>query len=257
MGRYPKRKKKAAKTLRRYCRHIGYRIQHYGELILRCPGRICEYILGLLCYRRSPWYGMTSYDDFAREHGRYGEFQLWRKANRYMPKNTVWFANLYLPKKDETTCEIDLLAVSTRGIFVFESKNYIGRIFGDEKNPYWYQLFRHDPRKNFQKFSFFNPIMQNAMHCRWLKNTLNMPDLPIYSFVVFGNRCRLQRIKCSTENTVLCNQRSMRKYIRKYCPKTLTADRVQTIAEKLKPYTDINYFQKIQHIRAIESKKQR
>lgn len=41
--------------------------------------------------------------------------------------------NLYLPKEDGSTTEIDLIMLSETGILVFESKNYSGWIFGDEK----------------------------------------------------------------------------------------------------------------------------
>lgn len=38
------------------------------------------------------------------------------------------------------TYEIDLIMISETGIYVFESKNYSGWIFGDEKQRYWTQI---------------------------------------------------------------------------------------------------------------------
>ena len=46
-------------------------------------------------------------------------------------------ANLYIPKGDGTTIEIDLLLVDTTSIYVIESKNSSGWIFGDEKSKNW------------------------------------------------------------------------------------------------------------------------
>lgn len=43
--------------------------------------------------------------------------------------------NVYVPKDDGSTSEIDLLYITQKGIFVFESKNYSGWIFCDEKSP--------------------------------------------------------------------------------------------------------------------------
>ena len=45
--------------------------------------------------------------------------------------------NVYLPKDNGETSEIDVLYITQKGIFVFESKNYSGWIFGDEKGQYW------------------------------------------------------------------------------------------------------------------------
>lgn len=40
--------------------------------------------------------------------------------------------NIYIPKENGETSEIDLLYITQKGIFVFESKNYSGWVFGDE-----------------------------------------------------------------------------------------------------------------------------
>lgn len=45
--------------------------------------------------------------------------------------------NIYLPKDNGETSEVDLIYITQKGIFVFESKNYSGWIFGDEKSKNW------------------------------------------------------------------------------------------------------------------------
>ena len=45
--------------------------------------------------------------------------------------------NVYIPKGNGETSEIDVLYISRKGIFVFESKNYSGWIFGKESDQYW------------------------------------------------------------------------------------------------------------------------
>ena len=47
--------------------------------------------------------------------------------------------NIYIPKKGNETTEIDVLMISSKGLFVFESKNYSGWIFGGDNQKYWYQ----------------------------------------------------------------------------------------------------------------------
>lgn len=64
--------------------------------------------------------------------GSRGEFEIFNVLEK-LKENTTIFTNLYIPKPDGTTTEIDLVMLSTTGIYVFESKNYSGWIFGSEK----------------------------------------------------------------------------------------------------------------------------
>lgn len=57
--------------------------------------------------------------------------------------------NLYIPKRDGTITEIDLIMLSQTGIYVFESKNYSGWIFGDEKSKKWMQTLKNKQKTNF------------------------------------------------------------------------------------------------------------
>lgn len=68
--------------------------------------------------------------------------------------------NVYLPKDNGETSEIDVLYITQKGIFVFESKNYSGWIFGDEKGQYWTAML-----PNRQKNRFYNPIKQESHAC--------------------------------------------------------------------------------------------
>ena len=65
-----------------------------------------------------------------------GEFLIFY-ALENMDRPIKILANLYIPKGDGTTIEIDLLLVDTTSIYVIESKNSSGWIFGDEKSKNW------------------------------------------------------------------------------------------------------------------------
>ncbi|MCR9951950.1 NERD domain-containing protein [Vibrio parahaemolyticus] len=48
--------------------------------------------------------------------------------------------NLTLRLKNGTTTQIDHVLISTKGVFVIESKHYSGWVFGDEKSSKWTQV---------------------------------------------------------------------------------------------------------------------
>jgi restriction system protein len=86
--------------------------------------------------------------------------------------------NVTLPTPDGTT-QIDHIFVSRFGIFVVETKNMKGWIFGGENQAQWTQkIFK-------QSFKFQNPLRQNYKHVKALEATLDVPPEAIHSVVVF------------------------------------------------------------------------
>ena len=88
--------------------------------------------------------------------------------------------------------QIDHLVVSNFGIFVIETKNYKGMIFGRENDSNWIQVLgRH-------KNQFYSPIRQNLGHIYALKHVLREYNVPkLESIVVFTNRGEL-KVKSTT-----------------------------------------------------------
>jgi restriction system protein len=86
--------------------------------------------------------------------------------------------NVTLKTADGTT-QIDHVFVSPFGVFVVETKNYGGWIFGGENQAFWTQkLFKKT--KKFQ-----NPIRQNYKHTQAISALLNIPNEHIHSLIVF------------------------------------------------------------------------
>ncbi len=96
--------------------------------------------------------------------------------------------NVYLPKGNGETSEVDVIFITQKGIFVFESKNYSGWIFGDEKSQKWTAML-----PNKQKNQFYNPILQNETHVKWMRNYVG-EDVPLFSIIVFSERCELKKV---------------------------------------------------------------
>lgn len=86
--------------------------------------------------------------------------------------------NVTLPTENGTT-QIDHIIVSKYGIFVVETKNMKGWIFGGEHQKMWTQtIFKH-------KTKFQNPLHQNYKHVKTLQDTLNIEPEKIISVIVF------------------------------------------------------------------------
>ena len=86
--------------------------------------------------------------------------------------------NVTLNTPDGTT-QIDHIFVSRFGIFVVETKNYSGWIFGGQNEATWTQ-------KHFKStHRFQNPLRQNYKHVKTLESLLNVPPEKIFSVIVF------------------------------------------------------------------------
>lgn len=94
--------------------------------------------------------------------------------------------NITLPDQDGTT-QIDHVLVSTKGVFVIETKNYSGWIFGEEKAKQWTQVFYRVKNK------FQNPLHQNFKHLKVIQNELDfLPKEHIHSLVIFVGDARFR-----------------------------------------------------------------
>jgi restriction system protein len=86
--------------------------------------------------------------------------------------------SVILPTPDGTT-QIDHVFVSRFGVFVLETKNMQGWIFGGENQRQWTQKIYK------QSFKFQNPLRQNFKHVKALEAALQIPPETIRSIVTF------------------------------------------------------------------------
>jgi len=88
------------------------------------------------------------------------------------------FHDLVLPSgMDET--QIDHVVVSPYGVFVIETKNYSGWIFGGERSKVWTQTIWRNKSK------FQNPLRQNYKHTKAIESFLSLGSKSVFSVVVF------------------------------------------------------------------------
>lgn len=111
--------------------------------------------------------------------GMIGEFIINAATKLFLDKETYrLIKNVTLPTKDGTT-QIDHIIVSIYGVFVVETKNMKGWLFGTEHQKTWtQQIFKH-------KSKFQNPLLQNYKHIKTLQTLLNLSDRQLHSVIVF------------------------------------------------------------------------
>ena len=123
-------------------------------------------------YKKTDYYQQTHlpYMNVRFDAGRFGEYLTYKYLQSLTGYKRFLF-NLYIPKGKGETTEIDVLLLHESGIYVFESKNYSGWIFGTETQPYWTQTLP-GKRKNVHKNHFYNPILQNKAHLKSFSATV-------------------------------------------------------------------------------------
>ena len=132
--------------------------------------------------------------------------------------------NLVLKTKNGYT-QLDHVVVSNYGIFVIETKNYKGWIFGSETKLHWKQVIYKNT------YQFYNPIYQNQSHIKALR--IYMPDLyrvPMVSIVVFLGNCNL-KVYAPNEHVVKC--RELNSIIKSYSEKNLEDAGVENLYNRL------------------------
>ena len=190
---------------------------------------------------------------FTNDTGKYGESLTALKLDflNLSGKKGITLKNIYLPKDDGGTSEIDLVYITQKGIFVIESKNYSGWIFGDENSQYWTQSL-----PNKQKNRFYNPIRQNRTHIKWLKEYLG-GDVFCYSLIVFSERCELKRVRTKSADLCVINRDELTgelRYLWKKLDDTLNEVQIQEISQKLALLTNPDEAVKQAHINSINAR---
>lgn len=185
--------------------------------------------------------------------GEFGEFASEYVLNNRALTNLSYIRtvhNVYV-EKDGFTTEIDVIAITEKGLFVLESKNYSGWIFGDVSSAKWMQTL-----SSGQKNQFYNPIKQNEGHIKKLAYYLGInPDL-IYSFIVFSDRCELKKKPADTEHIKVIKRKQLLWELKdelKNGRTCFTPAEVDDIYNKLIPLTEKTREEKAQHIEQVKN----
>lgn len=140
------------------------------------------------------------------------------KILRGLPQDYYEIGDVIIPTQNSTT-QIDHVVVSRYGIFVIETKNYSGWIFGSDNSKKWKQTFKS------QSHYFYNPIKQNWAHIYALSELLNLYKKSFKPVVVFSDDATLN-IKSTTP---VINMSELERHILSFTCEIFTLDQVEEI----------------------------
>ncbi|MBD3276413.1 MAG: NERD domain-containing protein [Candidatus Marinimicrobia bacterium] len=170
--------------------------------------------------------------------GFFGEIQV-RFLLALLPnKKYTKINNIILPSGNGST-EIDHIILSLNGIFVIETKNRSGWIYGSKNSANWTQTF-----ENGRKFQFQNPLRQNYKHTETVIDLLNISEENVHSLVAFSGKAKF---KTKLPANVL-TYKQIPSYIKSFHQKVFTQDQVEEFFNKLEEKRHRGIFAKIQHI---------
>lgn len=188
-----------------------------------------------------------------RPKGIMGEAMVSRKVESLIGENSEYqsFDGLILKTADGTT-QIDHLIVSPYGIFVIETKNLKGWIFGDANQKKWTQSLprRYNLYSLFNKytFQFQNPLHQNYKHVKAVQKFFGVDEKFIFSIVVFTGD---SEFKTDMPDNVV-ELRNFPAHLKSYTERVLSSGSVAKFAQKLSDYVEHAPINEAEHVRNIK-----
>lgn len=130
---------------------------------------------------------LLSDEDQKRIAGKEGELQAKKILNHYLNENDLLLNNVNISIHGRNT-ELDYVVINNNGIFIFEVKNFSGKLVGNEDDQYWNKYKISRGNKEYIK-EIRNPIKQLKREIYLLKEYLKYygVDLWIEGYVLFVN----------------------------------------------------------------------
>lgn len=163
-------------------------------------------VVFILFVIKSPWF-----------KGRAGELIVHYRLKILSAKHYKVLTNVTLPTENGTT-QIDYLVVSQYGIFVVETINIKGWVFGGTYQPMWHQALVN------RSSVFKNPLHQNEKHIKTLQHLLGVDEAACHSTIVFVGDCVF---KTEMPDNVVKSVSAMMRYIRTFNTPLFTEQQLQ------------------------------
>lgn len=148
----------------------------------------------------------------------------------------------------DQTSQLDHVYINENGIWVIETKNYSGMIYGKEQNESWKQVLAY----GHEKHSFYNPVKQNNTHIYRLGKLLN-PPIKLHGIVVFAS---LDADLSNVSARGICYAHMLPRYVAQKTGVTLTAEQIihyKNCIQELKDKNVVSLREHVENINKMQS----
>lgn len=167
------------------------------------------------------------------------QFNMWLWLNG---ETYVRFHDVIVPSSNGTS-QIDHLLVSPYGLFIIETKNKTGWIFGGEKQEKWTQVIWG------QKYQFQNPLKQVYRQKKVLSHFLQVHENDIHTVIYFVGD---SKFKTELPPNVLNS--SLSGYVKKFKDHIFTKEKRKRLINKLENHRTQSGFTKRDHVRSLKER---
>jgi restriction system protein len=164
---------------------------------------------------------------------------MWLSLNKKIYRR---FHNIILPARNGTA-QIDHLLVSRYGLFIVETKNIKGWIFGSKSQPKWTQVLYK------RKYSFQNPIRQTFRQKKVLCEFLGLDESTVHTVVYFVGDCKF---KTPLPANVL--KSGLGRYIKGFQYQILSYEDVDHVTWILEQYMSGTTVKRRDHVRSLRKR---
>lgn len=153
------------------------------------------------------------------------------------------FHDIIIPAENGTA-QIDHILVSKYGVFIIETKNKQGWIFGSEDQANWTQVIWG------KKYSFQNPLRQTYRQKKVLAGFLSLDERKIHPVIYFvgGSTFKTQM----PENVI---SSGLDYFIDSYKDVVLSSDEVEAIQQKIDTHLRESTFSNSDHVRSLSERR--
>lgn len=195
------------------------------------------------------------YSSRAEALGDYGE----KRVSSFLedlPCEKYRVFNDLLIRDGNYTTQIDHIIISRYGVFVIETKNTHGKVYGSENAEFWKQYLPDFGYKSFgctQEHQLRNPIWQNAGHIKSLRRLVFDNDIPIYGIVVFPYETE---VHVTAEQPVL-KMVDVVPFIKEHRDEVLSSEQMGFYRRRLLEVISISESDRKQHLDNVNRNKER
>lgn len=164
--------------------------------------------------------------------------------------------NDLLVRDGNYTTQIDHIILSRYDVFVIETKNVHGKVYGSGNAEFWKQYLPDWGYKRYgttQEHQLRNPLWQNAGHIKSLRRLVFDNNIPIYGIMVFPYETDLY----VTADQPVLKMWQVIPYIKQYRDKVLSADQVGFYRRRLLEVISTTESDRQQHLNNVNRNKER